>query len=183
VWSADGSGAPVVLRGHKDRLYGVAWSPDGSRIATTSADKTARIWRADGSGEPVVLSGHTDWVRSAAWTLDGARILTASQDHTVRMWEARENGKSWVLFSAAVPYNHAALSPDGGRVAAASDDHTVWVTNDLEPLTNPDDAKLWAAPSYCASMEQRMTQFTILDAAARAQMDACLRRIEAARAP
>jgi WD40 repeat protein/serine/threonine protein kinase len=183
IWRTDGSGAPVVLRGHEERVFGVAWSPDGSRVVTTSQDKTARIWRADGGGAPVVLRGHTDWVRSAAWSADGSRIVTASQDKTVRMWRADGTGEPWILFSGASAYNNAALSPDGTRVAAASDDGTVWVTNDVAPLAGPLDARLWAAPAYCPSIEQRRRQFTIEESAARTQMDACLRRIEAARAP
>jgi WD40 repeat protein len=63
-----------------------AWSPDGKRIVTASADKTARVWTADGSGEPVVLKGHEAFVRSAAWSPDGERIVTASDDQTARVW-------------------------------------------------------------------------------------------------
>jgi len=33
-----------VLRGHEDEVNSAAFSPDGQRIVTASADKTARIW-------------------------------------------------------------------------------------------------------------------------------------------
>lgn len=35
-----------VLRGHKDWIGRIAWSPDGSYLASPSADKTIRIWDA-----------------------------------------------------------------------------------------------------------------------------------------
>ncbi|WP_170205873.1 AAA family ATPase, partial [Archangium gephyra] len=40
VWRADGSGEPVVLRGHEARVVSAAFSPDGQRIVTASEDKT-----------------------------------------------------------------------------------------------------------------------------------------------
>jgi len=56
IWNTDGSGQPVVLRGHEQGLRFAAFSPDGQLIITTSKDGTARIWNADGSGQPYVLS-------------------------------------------------------------------------------------------------------------------------------
>src|SRR5262249_53736041 len=71
VWSADGTGQPLVLRGHEDLVYSAAWSPDGKRIVTASLDRTARVWSADGMGQPLVLRGHELDVASAAWSPDG----------------------------------------------------------------------------------------------------------------
>ena len=48
------------LQGHTDFLYGVAWSPDGSKIATASHDFTARVWDASTGAEVKKLQGHTD---------------------------------------------------------------------------------------------------------------------------
>ena len=65
-----------------------AFSPDGSRIVTASADKTARIWDAATAKEIAVLRGHDDSVNSAAFSPDGSRIVTASADKTARIWDA-----------------------------------------------------------------------------------------------
>ena len=39
-----GSVDPVVLQGHTEGVYGLVWSPDGRRLASTSGDKTVRVW-------------------------------------------------------------------------------------------------------------------------------------------
>ena len=45
VWRADGTGEPVVLRGHGGVVWSVAFSRDGQKVVTGSGDHTARVWR------------------------------------------------------------------------------------------------------------------------------------------
>ena len=84
-----GQPAGPPLRGHDGHVQSIAYSPDGHRIATGSADKTVRIWDAD-TGQPIgaPLRGHDDMVNSVAYSPDGHRIATASADKTVRIWDA-----------------------------------------------------------------------------------------------
>lgn len=44
VWNADGSGDPIVLKGHNNEIRFAEWSSDGNSIITASWDMTARIW-------------------------------------------------------------------------------------------------------------------------------------------
>ncbi|MGW4109134.1 hypothetical protein [Streptomyces sp. NPDC004976] len=46
-----------ALRGHTGDVWGVAWVPDGSRLATASHDRTVIVWEAAGCGLPVTLTG------------------------------------------------------------------------------------------------------------------------------
>ena len=70
-------------------MWSAVFSPDGSRIVTASADKTARIWDAATAKEIAVLRGHEGIVYSAAFSPDGSRIVTASEDNTARIWDVR----------------------------------------------------------------------------------------------
>ena len=50
-----------TLRGHKDSVYGVAFSPNGKQIATGSQDGTLRLWKIGDIDD--MLSISCDWVR------------------------------------------------------------------------------------------------------------------------
>ena len=65
-------------------VYGVAFSPDGSRIVSGSDDWTVRIWNVATGESEKELKGHSDWVRSVAFSPDGSRIVSGSMDETVQ---------------------------------------------------------------------------------------------------
>lgn len=110
----------AVLSGHGDRVFYAAFAPDGARIVTASADKTARIWDA-ATGVPLaVLSGHDDRVYSALYAPDGARIVTASRDRTARVWDSRTGVQLLVLRGHGDRVASASFSPDGSRIVTAS---------------------------------------------------------------
>ncbi len=77
-------------------VKGVAWSPDGERIATASRDRTARLWSVGTGVELAILAVHDDWSEDVAWSPDGERIATASRDRTARVWEAATDLKALV---------------------------------------------------------------------------------------
>ena len=76
------------LEGHTDWVRAVAFSPDGSRLASGSDDQTVRLWDAATGQEVQQLEGHTDWVRAVAFSPDGSRLASGSGDQTVRLWDA-----------------------------------------------------------------------------------------------
>src|SRR3990170_3553935 len=134
-------GEPRIIRDHTDFVWSVAWSPDGSRLASGSDDRTIRIWDSvsgQSIGKP--LSGHTDWVRSVAWSPDGSRLASGSNDMTIRIWDSESGqsigeplrGHTGVVFSVA-------WSPDGSRLASGSRDRTIriWDSESGQSIGNP----------------------------------------------
>jgi WD40 repeat protein len=124
----------ATLRGHEQAIGAVAFSPDGTLVATASRDGNGRVWRADGTGEPLVLR-HEAEVNAVAFSPDGTRVATASNDGTARVWRVDGTGEPLVLrHEGAV---HAVdISPDGKLVVTASDDRTarLWRVDGAAPI-------------------------------------------------
>ncbi len=78
----------LTLRGHTDSIQSVSWCPDGQRIATGSADRTAVIWDVSTGHEVLTLRAHRDEVRWVGWSPDGSCLASASDDGMIRVWDA-----------------------------------------------------------------------------------------------
>jgi WD40 repeat protein len=103
VWDAATAQEITVLSGHTKYLVTAAFSPDGARIVTASADGTTRVVDAQTGEEIVLLRGHGNIVKSAEFNWDGSRIVTASDDQTARLWEAATGREIAVLISYEAP--------------------------------------------------------------------------------
>jgi WD40 repeat protein len=110
-------------------IDGLAYSPDGRRLASASADHTVRVWNVD-TGKQLFepLRGHTDMARSVAFSQDGHRLASASFDGTVRLWDPETGHPLADPFTGHLgPVNAVAFSPDGTHIASAGDDASVRV--------------------------------------------------------
>lgn len=125
AWVADLDGSePRLLQGHGARIFGIRFSPDGSRVVTCSEDGTARVFAVDGSAAPVVLQGHEERVFCAAFSPDGKKVVTGSRDRTARVFSADGTGEPIVLRGHEAQIFSVAFSPDGRRIVTGSVDKT-----------------------------------------------------------
>ena len=96
----------VRLRGHRDDVLSVEFSPDGRSVVTASKDGDARIWNARTGRTRVVLSGHGGTVSDASFSPDGVWVVTGGPS-TAGLWLA-STGERWYF-----------LKGDGKPVRAA----------------------------------------------------------------
>ena len=76
-----------TLKGHTSHVLSVRFSPDGTRIASGSYDRTIHLWDAPTGAELHTLKGHTNQVISVSFSPDGTRIASGSWDNTIRLWD------------------------------------------------------------------------------------------------
>jgi WD40 repeat protein len=98
----------------------VAWSPDGTILASSSAERAIRLWKPV-TGEPVaVLEGHKRGVTALEWSRDGTLLASAGNDATVRVWDVRTGRR--VALAHCLSSVMSVRFPDESRVVRAADD-------------------------------------------------------------
>jgi len=113
VWLVDAETGVVlrVLQGHTNEVQSVAFSPDGSLLATASDFNTACLWEVDSGRTRATFQGHESTVPSVAFSPDGSLLATGSADGTTRLWDVADG--RCVLILVAIGEARVAFTPDG----------------------------------------------------------------------
>jgi len=86
VWDAATGQKLLTLSGHIDSVIGAAYSPDGSQIATSGKDGTAKLWDASNGKELVTIFGSSEEVSRVAFSPNGKHLATQNVDGTTRIY-------------------------------------------------------------------------------------------------
>jgi WD40 repeat protein/serine/threonine protein kinase len=137
VWDAKTGQVFHTLDPHGP-VWGVAFSPDGRRLATLSQEGTVTVqdatrWHEKPRQEPLLtFRAHKSWIQGGlAFSPNGQRLVMPGDENTVNIWDVPPNGKQEVPAPPLTLHGHTAqvwgvaFSPDGRWVASGGEDNTV----------------------------------------------------------
>ena len=145
IWLYDVATATEValLEGHTGGVTSVAFSSDGTMLASGSEDETVKLWAVATHTNIATLRGHTDGVWSVVFSPDGKMLASGSgdpiihfpADNTIKLWDVETNTNIASLEGHRGRVASMAFSPDGKILASGSEDETVKLW-DVETNTN-----------------------------------------------
>jgi WD40 repeat protein len=131
LWASASGGYLSELAGHIGGVTGLAFSPDGARLAVASRDNALRLWTVNhvtGSGQLTeTISAHMAGVQALAWPESG--LVSASEDDIMRGWDV-ETGKLREVFECEPGSTRCfTYSPDESLLAFGGEDGLITVEN------------------------------------------------------
>ncbi|MCE9563389.1 MAG: WD40 repeat domain-containing protein [Planctomycetes bacterium] len=149
---AEGKAAKVAsftISGHKDSVFAVAFSPDGTTLATAGYDRVIHLWEVFSAApaQPLVmkmpkltLKDHSDTIYAVSFNHDGTLLASGAADRSVKVWEIATGKRLYTLGDPTDWVYCLAWSPDKKHLAAGGVDKSIRVWE-----ANKDGSKLVAS--------------------------------------
>jgi len=169
--------------GHARPIRGLAFSPEGRRLASGSEDQTVKVWSLDAKEPPVTLLGHGQQVNAVAFSPDGRRLASGSGDWTAgkageaKVWDLSTGKELFSLKGNKGAIAGVVFSPDGRLIATAGWDGTLrlWDSATGKELRRMDhknavkcvafspDGKQIAVGAYAHTSDPSITLWNVAD--------------------
>jgi WD40 repeat protein len=88
LWNVDSEELILAFNTDGSEVYNVAFSPDGSLLASPGGrfDGVVQLWDTTDGTEVASLEGHNGFVHSVAFSPDGTLLASGGEDGTIRLW-------------------------------------------------------------------------------------------------
>jgi WD40 repeat protein len=126
LWDATTGREVRQFKGHTGGVEALAYSADGTRIATAGMDRTVRVWDVATGSELKKFTGHTDRILAVAYSPNGRRVASEAWDATIRIWDVDTGTEVKQLPGhKSSGTSNLRYSPDGKVLAAVGGDFSV----------------------------------------------------------
>lgn len=130
IWDAERGSRLRTLEGHGGVIDIVAWSADGSLVASGCRDGITRIWDPNTGALVHELVADDGWVFGLALDPSGPRIATAHSSGAIHIWDLNSGKRLDTLGGHSIRVNKLTYSPDGSRIASCDNGAAyVWDAN------------------------------------------------------
>ena len=123
-----------TLRGHRDVVRRLTYSPDGKSLASVDDRGFVKVWNVATGIERLSFHAHSHLIFDIAYNQDGSRLVTAGGQFTmhgdsgeVKLWDVASGAKYREFRTNQGAFYAAALCPDGRRVVTGGEDAAVRV--------------------------------------------------------
>ena len=124
-----------MLKGHKQPVYNVGFSPNCHSLVSASADKSIRIWNIrDGSSKILPVTGSPNYFMSVEFSPDGKYVAAGNFDGSVWIWDSRTHTLAAMWREDRSRVWCTKFTADGKGLMSGYSDHTVryWDVSLLE---------------------------------------------------
>lgn len=129
LWDIASRKELTIFRPTSQLVMSVAFSPDGTILATGNWNNTINLWNVASRKELKVLRGHVGHVYSVAFSADSKTLASGAADNTVKLWDVASGQELRTLKGHQDTVTSVAFNVDGETLASASDDNTIKLWN------------------------------------------------------
>lgn len=130
IWNAETGELVRTLDSlHSDTVFGVRFSPDGTKLACCAADKFLKVINVADGKELKAFEGHTHHVLSVDWSADGKSLVTGGADNVLKVWNFETGEQVRTLQAAGKQVTAVRWVPGKAEVVGASGDKLVRTWN------------------------------------------------------
>jgi hypothetical protein len=119
----------ATLSGHQGLVWGVEFSPEGSRLLTEGDDGTVRLWDSRTGAVQHTLAGKGRSLVVGAWSPDGSSVVTGGAEGRLAIWDAGAGIVRTELRGHTAAVTSVAFGPDGKRLLSVAKDGTARIWN------------------------------------------------------
>ena len=130
VWNMNDYSLRATLEGHRGMVVALAWSTDGTRLASGSWGRRSDqlfIWDTQSWKRIRALDDPNELVFSVAWCVDGERLVSAGSDGILRWWNPQNGQCILSRHGHEGPVQSLRAGPDGRLLASCGDDGTIQI--------------------------------------------------------